>query len=92
MFAGRADVTVSHPLFLEFVAPGVSKGRAVAWLAHRAGIPMGRVMTIGDALNDLEMIGRRRARGRDGDRAPIEVRRRRALHRPPGRARMARRR
>lgn len=55
-FSGRADVTVSHPRFLEFVAPGVSKGRAVAWLAHRAGIPMGEVMTIGDALNDLEMI------------------------------------
>jgi len=50
-------VTVSHPRFIEFVAPGVSKGRAVAWLAHRAGIPMGQVMTVGDALNDLEMIG-----------------------------------
>ena len=56
-FAGRADVTVSHPRFLEFVAPGVSKGRAVAWLAWRAGIPMSRVMAVGDSLNDLEMIG-----------------------------------
>ena len=55
-FAGRAEATVSHPRFLEFVAPGVSKGRAVAWLAHEAAIPMSRVMTIGDALNDLEMI------------------------------------
>ena len=55
-FAGRADVTVSHPRFLEFVAPGVSKGRAVAWLAWRAGIPMSRVMAVGDSLNDLEMI------------------------------------
>ncbi len=55
-FAGRADATVSHPRFLEFVAPGVSKGGAVAWLAHRAGIPHAQVMTIGDALNDLEMI------------------------------------
>lgn len=55
-FAGRADVTVSHPRFLEFVAPGVSKGRAVSWLAHEAGIPLGQVMTIGDSLNDAEMI------------------------------------
>jgi len=55
-FAGRASPTVSHPRFLEFVADGVSKGRAVAWLAHHAGIPLGNVMTIGDALNDLEMI------------------------------------
>ncbi len=56
-FAGRADVTVSHPRFLEFVAPGVSKGRAVAWLAHEGEIPMGAVMAIGDSLNDAEMIG-----------------------------------
>ncbi len=55
-FAGRADPTVSHPRFLEFVAPGVSKGRAVAWLAWRAGIPMDRVLTAGDALNDFEMV------------------------------------
>ncbi len=55
-FAGRASPTVSHPRFLEFVADGVSKGRAVAWLAHRAGIPLGQVLTIGDALNDQEMI------------------------------------
>jgi hypothetical protein len=55
-FAGRAGATVSHPRFLEFVAPGVTKGRAVAWLADRAGIPMSQVMTAGDALNDLEMI------------------------------------
>ena len=55
-FAGRADATVSHPRFLEFVAPGVSKGRAVAWLAHRARVPMSQVMTVGDALNDVEMI------------------------------------
>lgn len=55
-FAGRSDATVSHPRFLEFVAPGVSKGRAVAWLAHRARVPMGQVLTAGDALNDVEMI------------------------------------
>jgi HAD superfamily hydrolase (TIGR01484 family) len=55
-FAGRASPTVSHPRFLEFVAPGVSKGRAVAWLARRAGIPMGQVLAMGDALNDFEMI------------------------------------
>ena len=56
VFAGRASPTVSHPRFLEFVASGVSKGKSVAWLAHRAGIPMGQVLTMGDALNDLEMI------------------------------------
>lgn len=55
-FAGRAEVTVAHPRFLEFVAPGVSKGRAVRWLARRHGIPLGQVLAIGDQLNDVEML------------------------------------
>lgn len=55
-FAGRADVTISHPRFLEFVAPGVSKGRAVRWLARRSRVPLGAVMAVGDQWNDLEMI------------------------------------
>lgn len=55
-FRGRAEVTLAHPRFLEFVAPGVSKGAAVRWLARRAGIPPGAVLAVGDQLNDLEMI------------------------------------
>jgi hypothetical protein len=55
-FAGRAEVTVSHPEFLEFLAPGVSKGQAVTWLARRLGIPLEQTMAIGDQFNDLEMI------------------------------------
>ena len=56
-FAGRAEVTLSHPRFLEFLAPGVSKGFAVRWLARRARIPLGQCVAIGDQYNDLEMIG-----------------------------------
>jgi hydroxymethylpyrimidine pyrophosphatase-like HAD family hydrolase len=55
-FAGRADVTVSHPHFLEFVAPGVSKGRAVRWLSRRLGVPLGAVLAVGDQWNDIEML------------------------------------
>jgi Cof subfamily protein (haloacid dehalogenase superfamily) len=55
-FAGRAVVTVSHPMFLEFVAPGVSKGAAVRWLARRLGIDLRDALAIGDQLNDLEMV------------------------------------
>ena len=55
-FAGRAEVTVSHPRFLEFLRPGVSKGVAVAWLARRKRVPMANVLAIGDQFNDLEMI------------------------------------
>jgi hydroxymethylpyrimidine pyrophosphatase-like HAD family hydrolase len=73
LFAGRASPTVSHPRFLEFVAVGVSKGRAVAWLAHRAGIPMGSVMAMGDALNDYEMIVDA-GHGAGMGTAPVEVR------------------
>ncbi len=55
-FAGRAVATVSHPMFLEFVAPGVSKGAAVGWLARRLGVDLRDALAIGDQLNDLEMI------------------------------------
>ena len=55
-FDGRAFVTVSHPMFLEFVAPGVGKGAAVRWLARRLGVDLRDALAIGDQLNDLEMI------------------------------------
>jgi hypothetical protein len=55
-FAGRAEVTLSHPRFLEFLAPGVSKGMAVRWLARRLRVPLGQCLAVGDQYNDLEMI------------------------------------
>ena len=55
-FQGVADVTISHPRFLEFVAPGVSKGHAVRWLARRLGTPLGAILAIGDQWNDIEML------------------------------------
>ncbi|HET9346640.1 MAG TPA: HAD hydrolase family protein [Candidatus Limnocylindrales bacterium] len=55
-FDGRAEVTVSHPRFLEFLRPGVSKGVAVAWLARRARVPLANTLAIGDQFNDVEMI------------------------------------
>jgi len=55
-FEGFADVTISHPKFLEFVAPGVSKGRAVRYLARRLRVRLGATLAIGDQWNDLEML------------------------------------
>ncbi len=55
-FLGVADVTISHPRFLEFVAPGVSKGRAIRWLARRLRIPLEQTLAVGDQWNDLEML------------------------------------
>jgi Cof subfamily protein (haloacid dehalogenase superfamily) len=56
LFAGRAAVTISHPRFLEFLAPGVSKLVGVRHLARRARLPLGRVLAVGDQFNDLEML------------------------------------
>lgn len=72
-FAGRADVTISHPRFLEFIAPGVSKGRAVRWLARRLHIPLGATLAIGDQWNDLEMLAEV-GHGAAMPSAPTEVR------------------
>jgi Cof subfamily protein (haloacid dehalogenase superfamily) len=72
-FAGIADVTISHPRFLEFVAPGVSKGRAIRWLARRLRIPLGATLAIGDQWNDLEMIAEV-GHGTAMPTAPLEVR------------------
>ena len=72
-FAGRADVTISHPRFLEFVAPGVSKGRAIRWLARRVKVPLGATLAIGDQWNDLEMLAEV-GHGTAMPTAPAEVR------------------
>ena len=72
-FAGRADVTISHPRFLEFIAPGVSKGRAVRWLARRLRIPLAATLAIGDQWNDLEMLAEV-GHGAAMPSAPAEVR------------------
>jgi Cof subfamily protein (haloacid dehalogenase superfamily) len=55
-FAGKAEVTLSHPRFLEFLAPGVSKGLGVRWLARHFNVPLAQCMAVGDQYNDLEMI------------------------------------
>jgi hypothetical protein len=72
-FAGTADVTISHPRFLEFVAPGVSKGRAIRYLARRLGVPLAATMAIGDQWNDLEMLGEV-GHGTAMPTAPLQVR------------------
>jgi Cof subfamily protein (haloacid dehalogenase superfamily) len=72
-FAGRADVTISHPRFLEFIAPGVSKGRAVRWLARRLRIPLAATLALGDQWNDLEMLAEV-GHGAAMPSAPAEVR------------------
>ena len=66
-------MTISHPQFLEFMAPGVSKGRAIRWLARRMRIPLGAALAIGDQWNDVEMLAEV-GHGAAMPTAPVEVR------------------
>jgi Cof subfamily protein (haloacid dehalogenase superfamily) len=52
----RATVTTSNPRFVEVLAPGVSKGRAVRGLADQFGIPMTNVLAIGDDISDIDLL------------------------------------
>jgi Cof subfamily protein (haloacid dehalogenase superfamily) len=55
-FAGRMEVFVSHPMFVEASPLGVSKGIALAWLAEHLGIAQEETMAIGDQDNDAPMV------------------------------------
>jgi Cof subfamily protein (haloacid dehalogenase superfamily) len=65
-FLGRAAVVWSDMTGIELLAPGTSKGEAVAWLAAGRGIGLDEVAAAGDAANDkelLRMAGRSAAMG-----------------------------
>ena len=51
-----AYVTRSNPEFVELLDPGVDKGRALGEAAALDGIPMERVLAIGDSYNDLPLL------------------------------------
>lgn len=57
-FKGQTDFTIieSSEGNLEFVQPGISKGRAVASLAKSLGLTADEVMCIGDSNNDISML------------------------------------
>jgi len=50
------EMVRSNQVFLEFNQVGVSKGAAVTVLAEALGIPLERVMTVGDQFNDVSMF------------------------------------
>jgi Cof subfamily protein (haloacid dehalogenase superfamily) len=51
-----AYVTRSNPEFVEMLNPAVDKGVALRLVAEGYGIPMDRVMAIGDSYNDLPLL------------------------------------
>ena len=64
---GVADVTISHPRFLEFVAPGRLEGSGRPLAGPAARVPLGATLAIGDQWNDLEMLAEVGPRGGDAD-------------------------
>lgn len=46
----------SEPVYLEFMAPGVTKGTALAFLANHLGVDQAETAAIGNERNDLAMI------------------------------------
>jgi Cof subfamily protein (haloacid dehalogenase superfamily) len=54
--AGRANVARSQPYYCDVIPPGIDKGRLIALLAGRLGIPRAEVFVLGDMENDLTMF------------------------------------
>jgi Cof subfamily protein (haloacid dehalogenase superfamily) len=52
----RTTVTSSSPKFVEVLAPGVSKARALSRFAERLGVPMTQVLAIGDDVTDADLL------------------------------------
>lgn len=55
-YGNRLQFVKSKPMYLEILAPEVSKGLALQELANGWGMDRSEVMAIGDAPNDLSMI------------------------------------
>jgi Cof subfamily protein (haloacid dehalogenase superfamily) len=53
---GRLYVVRSQPEYIEFVDASVSKSGALAWLCERLGIGPEQVATLGDGMNDVDML------------------------------------
>jgi hypothetical protein len=51
-----AYVTRSNPEFVEAMNPHVDKGTALRFVAQRLGVPLERVLAIGDSYNDLPLL------------------------------------
>ncbi|MBV9440374.1 MAG: HAD family phosphatase [Candidatus Eremiobacteraeota bacterium] len=56
LVGGRGYVTRSHRDFVEVVDPRVNKGEALAFVAGRCAVPLGRTLAVGDAWNDVPLL------------------------------------
>ncbi|MCE5258117.1 MAG: Cof-type HAD-IIB family hydrolase [Chloroflexi bacterium] len=55
-FGRSMQIVRSHPLFLEGLALGVTKGTALAWVARHLWIAQSDTIAFGDSGNDVEML------------------------------------
>jgi len=55
-FGQTLQIVRSHPLFLEGMALGVTKGTALAWVSHYLGVSQSDTIAVGDSGNDVEML------------------------------------
>lgn len=55
-WAGRLYVVRSQPEYIEFTDASVSKSGALGWLCRRIGVRREQVVTLGDGMNDVDML------------------------------------
>ena len=55
-FGARLYISKSLPYFLEFAAPGVTKGAGLDFLAAHMGFAKERTIAFGDGENDVELV------------------------------------
>jgi hydroxymethylpyrimidine pyrophosphatase-like HAD family hydrolase len=56
-FGPRLYISKSLPFFLEFAAPGVTKGAGLDFLSAHMGFTRERTIAFGDGENDVELVG-----------------------------------
>ncbi len=52
----RFNAVFSHGQYLDVLPIRASKGKAIRYLAHKWGIPVGNILVAGDSGNDREML------------------------------------
>lgn len=56
IFGGRLNVQVSGDIWMDVMASGISKGKALKALQERLGVSREETMVFGDYFNDVEML------------------------------------
>ncbi len=55
-FEPKLQVFLSEPFFLEITPPNINKGQGLHSLSKITGIPVSKMVAMGDSFNDIEML------------------------------------